>query len=169
MNKTTVHTFSQKHKKYNMKPVRKEWKQFIPRPLDEVWQFFSRPENLNAITPEHVSFRILSPIAGLEMYEGMIIQYKISPFLGIKMDWVTEITHIADRKFFIDDQRVGPYALWHHQHHFEEKDGGVEMTDILHFQVPFGPIGSLANALFVERMVEAIFAHRQRAIQEKFG
>lgn len=169
MNKTTVHTFSLRHKKNKMKPVRKEWKQFIPRPLDEVWQFFSRPENLNAITPSHVSFRILSPIAGLEMYEGMIIQYKISPFLGIEMDWVTEITHIADRKFFIDDQRVGPYALWHHQHHFEEKDGGVEMTDILHFQVPFGPIGSLANALFVERMVEAIFAHRQRAIQEKFG
>jgi ligand-binding SRPBCC domain-containing protein len=152
-----------------MKPVRKEWKQFIPRPLDEIWQFFSRPENLNAITPEHVSFRILSPIAGLEMYEGMIIQYKISPFLGIEMDWVTEITHIADRQFFIDDQRVGPYALWHHQHHFEEKDGGVEMTDILHFQVPYGPIGSLANALFVERMVDAIFAHRQQAIREMFG
>lgn len=152
-----------------MKPVRKEWKQFIARPLDEVWAFFSRPENLNAITPEGVSFQILSPIAGQEMHEGMIIQYKISPFLGIQMDWVTEITHIEPGRFFIDDQRVGPYALWHHQHHFVEKDGGVEMTDLLHYQVPYGLIGSIANALFVERQVEGIFGFRKQAIDALFA
>jgi ligand-binding SRPBCC domain-containing protein len=152
-----------------MKPVRKEWKQFIPRPLDEVWGFFSRPENLNAITPDQVSFQILSPLAGQEMYEGMIIQYKISPFLGIQMDWVTEITHIEPGRFFIDDQRVGPYALWHHQHHFVEKEGGVEMTDLLHYQVPYGPIGSMANALFVARQIEGIFSFRKKAIDTLFA
>lgn len=151
-----------------MQPRRKEWRQFIARPLDDVWAFFSRPENLNAITPEGVSFRILSPIAGQEMYEGMIIQYKISPFLGIQMNWVTEITHIEPGRFFIDDQRVGPYALWHHQHHFEARDGGVEMTDILHYHVPFGPLGTLANALFVERQIESIFAFRKVAIEQLF-
>lgn len=151
-----------------MRPKRKEWTVFVPRPLEEVWAFFSRPENLEAMTPDHVSFKILSPIKGVEMYPGMIIQYTISPFLGIPMHWVTEITQIHDREFFIDDQRVGPYGLWHHQHHFKSVDGGTEMTDILHYQVPFGPIGSIANWLFVERMVDQIFEHREAAIQQVF-
>lgn len=141
---------------------------FIPRPLAEVWEFFSRPENLNEMTPAHVSFNILSPISGQEMYPGMIIQYQISPLLNIPMNWVTEITQIRKHEFFIDDQRVGPYALWHHQHHFKAVEGGTEMTDILHYQVPFGPIGSIANWLFVERMVEEIFKHREAAVEKLF-
>ncbi len=152
-----------------MRPVRKQWQQYIPRPLDEVWAFFAHPQNLNAVTPEDVRFEILSPVEGVEMYPGMIIQYRISPFMGIQFDWVTEITHIREKKFFIDDQRVGPYALWHHQHHFEARDGGTLMTDILHYQVPYGPIGSLADALFVGRQVDKIFAFRERVIAQRFG
>ncbi len=152
-----------------MKPKRKEWTTFIPRPLDEVWAFFSRPENLNDITPDEMSFQILTPIQGKDMYAGMIVQYNISPFLGIQLDWVTEITHIQDQAFFIDNQRVGPYALWHHQHHFRAVPGGTEMSDILHYQVPFGPIGSLANWLFVEAKVDGIFTYREGAIKRVFN
>ncbi len=152
-----------------MQPRRKTWKQFIPRPIEEVWDFFSRPENLNEITPDNMSFQILSSIKGQRMYPGMIIQYKVSPFPGLPMDWITEITQIQEHKFFIDDQRVGPYALWHHQHHFEEKDGGTLMTDILHYQVPFGPIGTLANWLFVERQIDQIFVHREKITGRIFG
>jgi ligand-binding SRPBCC domain-containing protein len=152
-----------------MRPRRKEWTTVIARPLAEVWDFFSRPENLDKLTPGSVSFEILSPVAGVEMYPGMIIQYRISPFLGIKMDWVTEITQIRDQEFFIDDQRVGPYALWHHQHHFRTVEGGTEMQDVLHYQVPFGPIGSLADWLFVGRQVEEIFRFREEAIRQFFA
>lgn len=152
-----------------MKVKRKSWKQFIPRPMDEVWSFFSRPENLNAITPPDMSFEILSEISNIDMYEGMIIQYKISPFLGIKMDWVTEITHVKDRQFFIDEQRFGPYALWHHQHHFKEVEGGIQMEDILHYKVPYGPIGTLADALFVDQKIESIFQYRKTAIEERLA
>lgn len=151
-----------------MRPRRKSWTLFIPRPLEEVWEFFSRPGNLNEMTPANVSFNILSPITGQEMYPGMIIQYQISPLLNIPMNWVTEITQIREHEFFIDDQRVGPYALWHHQHHFKAVEGGTEMTDILHYQVPFGPIGSIANWLFVERMVEEIFKYREAAVEKLF-
>ena len=152
-----------------MRPKRKEWTITIPQPLDKMWDFFSRPENLNELTPKEVSFEILSPVAGLEMYPGMVVQYRISPFLGIKFDWVTEITQIREKEFFIDDQRVGPYALWHHQHHFRAiDDNHTEMKDILHYQVPFGPIGSIANWLFVERQVNEIFRFREAAIREYF-
>jgi ligand-binding SRPBCC domain-containing protein len=93
------------------------------------------------MTPEQVSFNILSPDAGQQMYPGMIIQYTIAPLLGIPMHWITEITQIKAHEFFIDDQRVGPYALWHHQHHFKAVEGGTLMIDILHYQVPFGTLG----------------------------
>lgn len=151
-----------------MKVKHKQWEQFIPRKIDEVWHFFSRPENLNAITPDDMSFEILSDIADKPMYAGMIIQYKISPFLGIKMNWVTEITHVRDRVYFIDEQRFGPYALWHHQHHFVQKNGGVLMKDVLHYKVPYGPIGVLADALFVDRQIEQIFNYRVKAVEKIF-
>lgn len=151
-----------------MQVKRKEWKQFIPRPLDEVWHFFSRPENLNAITPDDMQFEILTDLEGVEMYQGMLIKYKVSPIPGIKMNWVTEITHVRDRQYFIDEQRFGPYALWHHQHHFEEMDGGVMMTDILHYKVPFGPIGNIADAIFVNNKIEQIFKYRVQAVERIF-
>lgn len=151
-----------------MQVKRKIWKQHILRPLDEVWNFFSRPENLNAVTPEDMSFEILTDLKGVAMYEGMMIQYKISPFFNIKMDWVTEITYIKDHKYFIDEQRFGPYALWHHEHHFEEQNGGTLMTDILHYKVPYGFIGTIADAVFVKNKVEQIFAFRVKAIEGMF-
>lgn len=152
-----------------MQVKKKEWQQFIPRSLDEIWHFFSRPENLNDVTPGDMSFQILSDIRNLPMYEGMIICYKISPFTGIKMNWVTEITHISERKFFVDEQRFGPYAMWHHEHHFEERDGGVLMRDVLHYKVPYGIVGTIADTLFVDKKVEQIFAFRKKTIEELFG
>jgi len=99
----------------------------------------------------------------------MIITYKISPLLGIKMDWMTEITHVADKQYFVDEQRFGPYALWHHQHHFKEIEGGVQMNDILHYAIPYGFIGTIANKVFVAKEVNKIFAYREKAIGRLFG
>ncbi|THH36499.1 SRPBCC family protein [Neolewinella litorea] len=152
-----------------MTPRRLSFTTTISRPLAETWDFFSRPENLEKLTPPDVHFEIRSPVAGVEMYEGMIIQYRVTPFPGFTSDWVTEITHIEHHRHFIDDQRVGPFALWHHQHHFRALDAQTtEMHDILHYQAPLGPLGSLANRLFVRKQVEGIFTAREAAIRRLF-
>ena len=148
-----------------MTPRRLEFTTIVPLPLAQTWDFFSRPENLEKLTPPEVSFNIKSPVAGVEMYEGMVIQYTISPFAGIGFDWITEITKIVHHDHFIDDQRVGPFALWHHQHWFRDLgNGSTEMTDILHYQAPLGPLGTIADWLFVRKQVENIFAEREKAI-----
>jgi len=152
-----------------MKVKEKRWEILIPGSLEEVWRFFSRPENLEALTPSQVKFEILSDIRGMEMYEGMVIRYNISPTPGIKLNWMTEITHIREGVYFVDIQHEGPYAIWHHQHHFAEEAGSVRMTDILHYKVPYGPLGTVVNALYVERQLEKIFAFRETAVREKFG
>ncbi len=141
----------------------------MPISLEEAWAFFSRPENLNELTPADMSFEILTDIKDKPMYEGMLIRYKIAPMFNIKMNWCTEITHIRDREYFIDEQRFGPYALWHHEHHFKAVEGGTLMKDQLHYAIPFGPIGQLANAIFVGNKVEEIFDFRYQAIEEFFG
>ncbi|MEM9929039.1 MAG: SRPBCC family protein [Bacteroidota bacterium] len=152
-----------------MTPRRLEFISVVPRPLAETWSFFSRPENLEKLTPPEVSFAIKSPVQGVEMYEGMVIQYRVSPFPGFSTDWVTEITQIKHHQHFIDDQRVGPFALWHHQHWFKDLgDDRTEMKDILHYQAPLGVLGSLADWLFVRRQVEGIFAAREAAIERLF-
>jgi len=152
-----------------MTPRRLEFTSVVPRPLAETWSFFSRPENLEKLTPPDVHFDIKTPVAGVAMYEGMAIQYRVSPFAGVGMDWITEITKIAHHEYFVDDQRVGPFALWHHQHHFKALDDGrTEMTDILHYQAPFGPLGTLADWLFVHRQVKGIFTAREEAIKRLF-
>jgi len=99
----------------------------------------------------------------------MIITYKIAPLFGIKMNWMTEITHVKEGEYFVDEQRFGPYALWHHQHHFKEIKGGVLMTDILNYAIPHGPIGRLANAILVEKQVKQIFEYRVKAVEKLFG
>ncbi len=152
-----------------MKVYKKEWTQFIPRPLDEVWHFFSRPENLSEVTPKEMNFNILSDIANKPMYEGMIINYKVTPVFGIQMRWTTEIRNIKKGEYFVDEQRFGPYAMWHHEHHFREADGGTYMTDLLHYAIPFGPIGNIANALFVSNKIEEIFDYRVKAVERLFG
>jgi ligand-binding SRPBCC domain-containing protein len=142
--------------------------QKLPITLDAAWEFFSSPKNLNEITPADMTFKITSDVSAL-MYEGMFITYKISPFLGIQMDWCTEITHIKDRAFFVDEQRKGPYNIWHHEHHFEAVSGGVKMTDILHYDIGKGPLGPIAGALFVDAKVQGIFNYRFKKLEELFG
>ena len=151
-----------------MQVKEKRWEQFIPGDVEGIWDFFSRPENLNALTPDDMSFDILSEVANVRMYPGMLIRYHISPFTGVKMNWVTEITHIEEGRYFIDEQRFGPYAFWHHQHHFKAVEGGVLMTDILHYKVPFGLLGTLVNRLIVEPKIEQIFRYRFKAVEDIF-
>ena len=152
-----------------MKIYEKRWEILIPKSIEEIWDFFSRPENLNDMTPKDMQFRILTDIADQEMYEGMIIQYKVSPMLNIQLNWCTEITNIKDQSYFIDQQRFGPYTLWHHQHHFKAVEHGTLMTDILHYAIPLGLLGRFANWLFVGKGVEEIFDYRAGVIREKFG
>jgi ligand-binding SRPBCC domain-containing protein len=152
-----------------MTPRRLEFTTTVPRSLAETWDFFSRPENLEKLTPPEVKFDIRSPVAGVEMYEGMIIQYRVTPFPGFTTDWVTEITQIKHHEHFIDDQRVGPFALWHHQHFFRAIDEHTtEMTDILHYQAPLRFLGTIADKFFVHRQVRGIFTAREEAIGRMF-
>jgi ligand-binding SRPBCC domain-containing protein len=144
-------------------------KQFLKSDLDTVWKFMSRPENLSKITPDYMSFEVLTDIKGVEMYPGQIIEYKVSPMMGIKMHWVTEITHVKDKSFFVDEQRFGPYKFWHHQHHLKEVEGGVEMDDIIHYKIPFGFLGNIANSLFVKKQLEEIFSHRFKVLDNMFN
>ena len=117
-----------------------------------------------------MQFQVTSAyVADTKIYPGMVITYKVSPLLGIKMNWMTEITHVKDQEYFVDDQRVGPYAIWHHEHHFEPIKGGVKMTDKLTYAIPYGIIGRLANKLLVAKEVEKIFTYREKAINELFG
>lgn len=139
-------------------------------PLARAWDFFSSPLNLIKITPPEMNLVVTSGYTDdSKVYPGLLITYRITPVLGIKLNWVTEISHVKDEEYFIDEQRFGPYALWHHQHHFREIKGGVHMTDILTYAVPYGFIGRIANALFVERKIKRVFAYRQQQIEKMFG
>ncbi len=147
---------------------RLEQRQFLPISLDYAWDFFSSPANLNEITPDDMTFEITSEVPA-KMYEGMFITYKIRPLMNIPMFWCTEITHIVDKKFFVDEQRKGPYNIWHHEHHFEAVEGGVMMTDILHYDIGKSIFGTIAGALFVHRKVENIFNYRRKKLEQLFG
>ena len=127
--------------------------QKIPISLDEAWAFFSNPANLQAITPSNMGFRVISKHHGEKMYAGQIIEYTVKPVMGLPIYWMTEITQVKDKEYFIDEQRFGPYKLWHHQHHFKVIEGGVEMTDIIHYKNPMWFLGTLANELFVKKQL----------------
>lgn len=144
-------------------------RQTLPISIEEAWTFFSKPQNLNEITPPDMNFRILSSYLPDKTYAGMIIRYTVSPLLGIPMNWVTLITHSVDNEMFIDTQISGPYRIWHHQHLFRQVDGGVEMTDILHYQLYGGIFGRWLNALFVGRKVKQIFEFRRKKLIQLFG
>lgn len=143
--------------------------QKIPADKAEVWDFICRPANLKKITPGHMGFEVTGNSGGGRMYAGMIITYKVRPFAGIPVKWVTEITHVEDKSYFVDEQRMGPYKFWHHQHRIEAVEGGVLMTDIVTYIPPFGFIGSLANSLFIKRKLAGIFDFRTKAIERIFG
>jgi ligand-binding SRPBCC domain-containing protein len=139
----------------------------LPITPEQAWTFFSSPRNLNEITPADMTFHITSEIPD-EMYEGLFITYKLKPFLNIPVSWVTEITHIKNQSYFIDEQRVGPYRIWHHEHHFREVPGGVEMKDILHYDVGKSIFGWMASKLFVDQRVKEIFEFREKKLREIF-
>ena len=151
-------------KVYSFKTVQK-----IPLSLDKAWNFFSNPANLANITPDGMGFKTISKFHSDTMYAGQVIEYKVSPVLGIPLYWMTEITHVDDKKYFVDEQRFGPYNMWHHQHHFKNIEGGVEMTDIVHYKLPLWLLGDIANTLFVKKQLNNIFDYRFKKVEELFG
>jgi ligand-binding SRPBCC domain-containing protein len=140
--------------------------QVIPVTMEDAWAFFGRPDNLANITPQSLGFKVTSPPQE-QMYAGMIITYTVTPFLGLRFRWVTEITQCREPFFFVDEQRIGPYRFWHHQHHFRQVSGGVEVHDLVHYQLPFGPLGGIASP-FVKRRLAAIFDFRRETIDKLF-
>ncbi len=143
-------------------------KQQLPITVDEAWKFLSNPKNLKIITPSYMSFDIIS---GNEkpMFAGQIIQYLVTPILGIKTKWVSEITHLVEKKYFVDIQLYGPYALWHHKHFINEIEGGIELEDIIDYKVPLGILGQLVHPFLVKPKLEEIFNYRQQKLIEIFG
>ena len=142
--------------------------QRIPISLEEAWNFFQNPGNLSKITPSEMGFETLSEVPE-KMYPGLFIHYKVSPLFGIKMNWTTEITYVQEPNYFVDEQRVGPYAIWHHEHHFKEIEGGVEMLDRVNYKIPLGILGKIAHPIIVRNKLEEIFEFRIRAVEEIFG
>lgn len=151
-----------------MKLYKKESTQLVDANLEECWHFFSDPSNLQKITPATMGFQV-TDFDQKKMYQGQIIAYKISPLLGIKMSWVTEITTVRDKEFFIDEQRFGPYSFWHHKHYFEETPQGTLMTDVVHYGVPLGFIGRIMNSLVIEKQLETIFKFRHQKVEQLFN
>jgi len=143
--------------------------QFLPISLEKAWDFFSRPDNLQIITPPNMGFKVKGHHKGESMYAGQIIEYTVKPVLGIPLYWMTEITHVKDLEYFVDEQRFGPYTMWHHQHHFKAIDGGVEMSDLVHYKLPFWFLGDIAHALFVKKQLQSIFDFRFKKAEELFG
>lgn len=143
--------------------------QIIPCSLDEAWAFFSSPRNLRKITPDYMGFEIKSIEADKPAYAGQIISYTVRPLFNIPLKWVTEITQVKEGAHFIDEQRFGPYKLWHHQHFFKEVAEGVKMTDIVHYVVPLGFLGRIANSLFIRKQLEGIFEYRTKVVDQVFA
>lgn len=151
-----------------MKLYKLEKVQRINTTLDDCWDFFSSPKNLKEITPDYMGFEIID---GLEdrMYPGQIIQYYVRPVLGIPIKWVTEITQVRDKEFFVDEQRFGPYKIWHHKHFFKEVNDGVEMRDVVHYGLPLGFLGRIAHSLFIKKQLKTIFDYRIQKVNELFN
>ncbi len=142
--------------------------QRFPADPKTCWRFFSDPANLRRITPPWLDFQVQSELAS-QMYSGMVIRYRIRPFLGLPVSWVTEITHVREPEYFVDEQRFGPYRFWHHQHHFREIEGGTEMEDLVHYALPMGALGRLVNRCYVRYRLEEIFAYRRAVLARRFG
>ena len=143
-------------------------KQRLPITVNEAWDFLSDPRNLKIITPDYMGFNILSG-AERPMFPGQLIQYIVTPIAGIKTKWVTEITHVRDKEYFVDEQRFGPYSLWHHKHFIKEIEGGVEMEDIVDYKLPFGIIGQWIQPFLVAPKLKEIFSFRRQKLIELFG
>ena len=140
---------------------------FLPISLNEGWNFFSNPNNLSKIMPQNMGFKVIDG-ATLPLYQGQIIEYKVTPLPLFKTSWVSEISHINKPYFFVDTQLEGPYKLWHHKHFLKEVDGGIEVTDIVHYQVPYGIIGKLLHPLIIKPKLNKIFKYREQHITQLF-
>lgn len=143
-------------------------KQNLPITKEKAWEFLSSPSNLKTITPDYMSFDIISG-GDRPMYPGQIIQYIVTPIMGIKTKWVTEITHVREGHYFVDEQRFGPYSLWHHKHFIKKIEGGVEMEDVIDYKVPFGILGQIVHPFLVKPKLEEIFNYRNKKLIEIFG
>tara|TARA_B100000683_G_scaffold103217_1_gene101879 strand:+ start:2131 stop:2589 length:459 start_codon:yes stop_codon:yes gene_type:complete len=150
-----------------MKLTQLHFEQKINTDLSNLWEFISSPKNLSKITPNYMDFNIKSKVPE-QMYEGLIISYTIKPILGIKLNWVTEITHIKDKNYFVDEQRSGPYKMWHHEHILEETNDGIIMKDIISYIPPYGFIGLILNKLFIKKQVREIFQYRTKVLDDIF-
>jgi ligand-binding SRPBCC domain-containing protein len=149
-----------------MKLHRLETIQRLPVTLNEAWRYFSDASNLAKITPPSLGFEVTSPLPD-RVYAGLIITYRVRPLFGVPVNWVTEITHVDEQRLFVDEQRFGPYRFWHHQHHFRAVDGGVEMTDIVHYALP--PGGGIARGLIVAPRLKQIFDYRREVLERTYG
>jgi ligand-binding SRPBCC domain-containing protein len=149
-----------------------KYQQVLPISIEQAWEFFSHPKNLEKITPPWLNFKIRSPAPDElpdAMYAGMLVQYHVHPIAGIPVGWTTEITHMQTPHFFVDEQRFGPYKFWHHQHHFKTVAGGVEMTDIIDYALPFGLLGRCLHPWYIKGKLEQIFCFRRQALEQHFG
>jgi ligand-binding SRPBCC domain-containing protein len=142
--------------------------QIIPASIDEVWEYFATPKNLNQMTPPEMNFEIIRG-ANEAMYAGQMIEYKVELISGIKTRWLTEITHVVPELYFVDEQRLGPYRLWHHEHHFAPVNEGVEMTDTITYALPFGLFGDIVHAIWVQKQLNTIFTYRRHKVEDLFS
>lgn len=140
----------------------------LPLSKEDLWEFMRSPYNLDELTPPKMGFKVTSEVPE-KMYSGMIISYIVKPMFGIPVKWLSEITNVKEGSYFIDQQRSGPYKMWHHQHILEEIDNGVLMTDIVTYIPPFGILGDIANSLFIKKKLNQIFDHRTLVLVNKFG
>ncbi len=145
-----------------------KYTQKLPISLQAGWEFFSSPYNLKTLTPEYLSFEIKS-LSGNKIYAGQIIEYTIRPLANIPITWVTEITHVKEQEYFVDEQRFGPYQFWHHEHRFLEITGGIEIIDVIYYKMPLGFLGKMLNDIKVKSDLEKIFAFRKAKLDELFG
>ena len=143
-------------------------KQVLSTDLKTAWAFFSNPENLAQITPPEMGF-IQTSDKAQKMYPGQIITYKIGIPGFLKTNWVTEITQVKENSFFIDEQRYGPFSMWHHEHFFIVKGNEIEITDKVSYKIPFGFLGYLAHSIFVKKQLQKIFKFRYEKLSVLFG
>lgn len=141
--------------------------QLLPISLTQGWKFFSNPANLAEITPSWLEFKVRSKVPE-KIYPGLLISYQVKPLLGITMRWVTEISEVQEPYFFVDEQKLGPYHFWRHQHVFKPTNNGIEMRDIVNYSLPLGLLGQLAHGLFVSQQLKEIFDFRYQVLSKKF-
>ncbi len=142
--------------------------QIIPLDLATFWDFFMKADTLLVITPKHMGMEMRTQVPE-SMYEGLMIEYRMRPLFGIPLNWIAEIKTVKEQALFIDEQRKGPFKIWHHEHHFRAVEGGVEMTDLLTYALPLGFLGRMSHGLLVKPRLEALFDHRYQVLEQIFG